>query len=229
MPLPDLVIFDFDGVLVDSEIIAAEVEAELLAEVGVRIEPEDLIARYAGLTFKEILLRIEREENVPLPASLLDHCHAEVDRRLQAEVRAVDGAERTIRSVGERFCIASNSAPARIAMMLERTSLAPLFNGNVFSALNIRGGRPKPAPDVFLHAAERMGADPARTVVLEDSVHGVTAAKSAGMRVIGFVGGAHSWPGHAEVLAEAGAETVVRRHADVPATITALMSWSEPL
>lgn len=225
--MPDLVIFDCDGVIVDSEIIAATVEAELLAEAGVQITPEDIMARYSGLTFKDILLTIEREYGVPLSAALLDRCHAEVDRRLQANVRAVEGVERAIAAAG-RACIASNSNADRIAMMLRTAGLSRLFNGNIYSAFDVPNGRPKPAPDVFLHAAKAMGAEPARTIVLEDSIHGVAAARAAGMRVIGFTGGAHSYPGHADALTEAGAETVVRRHADVAATIAALMLWEEP-
>lgn len=229
MTMPDLVIFDCDGVIVDSEIIAATVEAELLAEAGVAIAPEDIMARYAGLTFRDILLAVERDAEVPLSASLLDRCHAEVDRRLATELSAVDGVERAIAHSGERFCIASNSNAERIAMMLRKTGLSGLFNGNIYSAFDVPNGKPKPAPDVFLHAARQMGAEPARTIVIEDSVHGVKAAKAAGMRVIGFTGGAHSWPGHADALTEAGAETVVRRHAEVPATIQALMLWEEPV
>lgn len=224
---PDLVIFDFDGVVVDSEVIAAAVEAELLADAGVAVTPEEIMARYAGLTFKDILLAVEREHGAPLSASLLDRCHAEVDRRLKASVKAIDGAERAVREFGERVCVASNSNPTRIAMMLETSGLRHLFNGNIFTAFDDPECRPKPAPDVFLRAAKGMNADPALCIVVEDSVHGVTAARAAGMRVIGFTGGSHSWPGHADLLSEAGAETVVRRHLNIPATVAALAAWSE--
>ncbi len=225
---PDLVIFDFDGVIVDSEIIAAAVEAELLAGAGVDITAADITARYSGLTFKDILLAVEREHGVPLSASLLDQCHGEVDRRLKASVRAIEGAERAVLTFGDRTCVASNSNPSRIAMMLKTAGLAHLFGERIFSAFDSADLRPKPAPDVFLRAATLMGSDPARAVVIEDSVHGVTAARAAGMRVVGFTGGAHTWLGHADMLTEAGAETVVRRHADIPATITALLAWTEP-
>ncbi len=225
---PDLVIFDFDGVIVDSEIIAAAVEAELLADAGVEITAADITERYSGLTFKDILLAVEREHGVPLSASLLDRCHGEVDRRLQASVRAIEGAEQAVRAFGDRACVASNSNPSRIAMMLKTARLTDLFAGRIFSAFDSADIRPKPAPDVFLRAASAMGTEPAHAVVIEDSVHGVTAAHAAGMRVIGFTGGAHTWLGHADMLTEAGAETVVRRHADVPATVAALIAWAEP-
>ena len=86
--------------------------------------------------------------------------------------------------------------------------------------------KPKPAPDVFLHAAKTLGADPANTFVIEDSVHGISGAKAAGMRVIGFTGASHSYPGHADALTEAGAETVIRRWADFRGVVAALSEWS---
>ena len=227
LTLPDLVIFDFDGVLVDSEIIAADVEAKLLTAAGHRMEAADIAERYAGLTFRDILIRIEKETGAILQASIIDTCEKEVDRRLKSEVRAIEGAASAISAVGPRSCICSNSSGPRIAMLLEKTGLAPFFPGRIFSAFDTPSGKPKPSPDVFLYGAAQMGADPAKTIVIEDSSHGVHAAKAAGMRVIGFAGGSHSWPGHADVLTEAGAETVVRRHADLPATIKALMAWSE--
>ena len=111
--------------------------------------------------------------------------------------------------------------------MLVRTGLKRFFEGRVFSALETPTGKPKPAPDVFLFAAEAMGADPALTFVIEDSVHGIAAAKAAGMRVIGFTGAAHSYPGHADHLTEAGAETVIRRWPEYVPTLAALAAWSE--
>ena len=112
--------------------------------------------------------------------------------------------------------------------MLERTGMARFFaDEEVISALSIPSGRTKPAPDVFLVAAERFGADPAETFVVEDSVHGIHGAKAAGMRVIGFTGASHSYPGHADALTEAGAETVIRRWADFPGVLAALAEWSD--
>ena len=110
--------------------------------------------------------------------------------------------------------------------MLEKTRLLPYFAGRIFSSLETPTGKPKPAPDVFLHAAKTLGADPRNTFVIEDSVHGIAGAKAAGMRVIGFTGAAHSYAGHADALTEAGAETVIRRWADFPAVVAALSEWS---
>ena len=99
--------------------------------------------------------------------------------------------------------------------------------GTIFSSLDTPSKKPKPAPDVFLHAAAAMAADPARTFVIEDSVHGIAGARAAGMRVIGFTGASHSYPGHADALTEAGAETVIRRWADFKGVVAALSEWSE--
>lgn len=226
---PQLIIFDCDGVLVDSEIIAARVEAAMITEAGFAITPEEMMERYSGLTSQDILLRIEAESQVPFQATLLDRMKETLDRKLASDVRAIDGAASAVAAVRSPFCICSNSTLSRIEAMLTRTRMLPLFEGRIFSARDIPSRRTKPAPDVFLHAAERMSADPASTFVIEDSVHGVTGAKAAGMRVIGFTGASHTFPGHADRLTEAGAETVISRWSDFAGTVAALSEWSEPV
>ena len=223
----DLVIFDCDGVLVDSEIVAARVEADLLTKAGYPIDAAELARTYAGLTFKDIMLRIEKESQQVFQASLIDDAEKLVDRRLSAEVRAIEGARSAVAGVTSKRCICSNSRAQRLEMMLGRTGLLPFFQGTIFSALETASARPKPAPDIFLHAAEAMNADPRRTFVIEDSVHGVSGACAAGMRVIGFTGASHTHPGHADLLTEAGAETVIHRWADFAAVLAALAEWSE--
>ena len=226
MSQPQLVIFDCDGVLVDSEIIASRVEAELLTEAGYPIDPEELAARFAGLTFRDILLRVEKEAGIPVQASLLDREKAALDKALRS-VAAIDGVHQAVAAAGPVRCICSNSAPERLEMMLTSTGLKPLFGDRIFSSVATPTRKPKPAPDVFLHAASEMGVAPRNCFVLEDSVHGIAGAKAAGMRVIGFTGGAHTWPGHADALTEAGAETVIRRWADLPAVLSALTEWAD--
>lgn len=227
MTQPDLVIFDCDGVLVDSEVIAARVEAELLTEAGFEISAEELFEVYAGLTFKDIMLRIEEQSQIPFQASLIGRAEELVDRRLSAEVRVIEGAHEAVAAVAGKRCICSNSRPQRLDIMLEKTRLLPFFKGSVFSSCGAEIMKPKPAPDVFLHAAAVMEADAAKTFVIEDSVHGITGAKGAGMRVIGFTGAAHTYPGHADALMEAGAETVIRRWADFRGVLAALSEWSD--
>lgn len=223
----DLVIFDCDGVLVDSEIVAARVEADMITAAGYPIDAADISERYAGLTFRDILIRVEQEAHMPFQASLIDQAEALVDKKLAREVQAIDGVKAAVASVTAKRCICSNSRGERLDMMLTKTGLKPLFAGHVFSALETPSGKPKPAPDVFLYAAEKMQADPARTFVIEDSVHGIHGARGAGMRVIGFTGGSHSYPGHADALTEAGAETVISRWRDLIPVLTALAEWSD--
>ncbi|RUW27061.1 HAD family phosphatase [Mesorhizobium sp. M4B.F.Ca.ET.013.02.1.1] len=226
MPQPDLVIFDCDGVLVDSEIIAARIEAELLTSAGYEISAEELAETYAGLTFKDIMMRVEVKSAIPFQASLIGRAEELVDRKLRSDVRAIDGAREAVAAVTVRRCVCSNSRTERVEFMLEKVGLLPFFAGRIFSGLDIPSKKTKPAPDVFLYAAERLNADPKNTFVIEDSVHGVTGARTAGMRVIGFTGAAHSYPGHADALTEAGAETVIRRWAELKSVIAALSEWS---
>jgi len=227
MPQPDLVIFDCDGVLVDSEIVAARIEAELLTSAGFEISAEELSETYAGLTFKDIMMRVEEKSQIPFQASLIDRAEAMVDRKLRSDVRAIDGVREAVAAVTAPRAVCSNSRTERVEFMLEKVGLLPFFAGRIFSGLDIPSKKPKPAPDVFLYAAEKLGANPKNTFVIEDSVHGITGARAAGMRVIGFTGASHSYPGHADALTEAGAETVIRRWAELNSTIAALSEWSE--
>lgn len=223
----ELVIFDCDGVLIDSEIIAAEVEAQLLSRNGYRIEPQEIGERYSGLPWKAILMEIEASAGIPFSASLIDEAERLVDERLAREVRIIDGTEEAVRSIKRPKCICSNSSSERLRLSLGHVGLYEAFAPNVFSALEVGTKKGKPAPDIFLYAAKAMGADPAGSVVIEDSVHGVTGARAAGMRVIGFTGASHTYSSHAHRLIEAGAETVINRMRDLPATIEAFEVWSD--
>lgn len=224
MAAPEFVIFDCDGVLVDSEIIAARAEAKLLSSVGYEITPEEMAERFAGLTFKDILLAVEAEANIPIPASLLTDVDKEIDRRLGREVKAIEGAAALLQSIALPFALCSNSGYKRLDISLNRTGLKP-FIGTIYSAKDEADIREKPAPDVYLHAATIADAKPDRTFVLEDSTHGVHGALQAGMRVIGFTGAGHTYPGHADKLLDAGAETVIARLADFKGTMEALAGF----
>ncbi|ULR43234.1 HAD family hydrolase [Rhizobium sp. K102] len=221
----DLIIFDCDGVLVDSEIIAAEVESALLTEAGYPIGAEEMGERFAGMTWHNILLQIEREASIPLSATLLDKSEQLLDTRLAQDVKAIPGVEFAVSRLAMKRCICSNSSTKRLDMMLGKVGLKPLFAPNIFSAKDLGPDRVKPKPDIFLHGASRMGVSPDRTVVVEDSVHGVHAARAAGMRVIGFTGASHSYPAHADKLTDAGAETVISRMNDLPGVVAALAAW----
>ena len=223
----DLIIFDCDGVLVDSEIIAADVESKLLTEAGYPISVEEMAERFAGMTWKNILLQVEREASIPLSASLLDKSETLLDIRLERDVQPIAAVEFAVSRLSMKRCICSNSSSKRLDMMLGKVGLKPLFAPNIFSAKDLGPDRAKPKPDIYLHGAKQFRVEPSRCLVVEDSVHGVHAARAAGMRVIGFTGGKHTYPTHADRLTDAGAETVIARMTELPQMVEALKNWTE--
>ncbi|MGI2035241.1 HAD family hydrolase [Rhizobium panacihumi] len=221
----DLIIFDCDGVLVDSEIIAAQVESHLLTEAGYPISAEEMGERFAGLTWRDILLQIEKEADIPLSASLLDKSEKLLDARLARDVKVIEGVKFALARLTTQRCICSNSSSARLDMMLTKVGLKPYFENHIYSAKDLGPDRVKPKPDIFLHGAQQFGVAPERCLVIEDSSHGVHGARAAGMRVIGFTGASHTYPSHADRLTDAGAETVISRMSDLPAMVAALAEW----
>jgi len=221
----DLIIFDCDGVLVDSEIIAAEVESKLLTDAGYPISTEEMGERFAGMTWRNILFEVEREASIPLSASLLDKSEKLLDLKLANDVQAIPGVPLALSRLPMPRCICSNSSAARLDMMLSKVGYLKLFAPHIYSAKDLGADRVKPKPDIFLHGAKQMNASPANTIVVEDSIHGVQAARAAGMRVIGFTGASHTYPSHADRLTDAGAETVVSRMTDLPGVVMALAEW----
>jgi HAD superfamily hydrolase (TIGR01509 family) len=220
-----LFIFDCDGVLVDSEILAARVDSELLTKAGYPITPEEVIQRFAGLTAEAFMRVVEEEMGHPLPSDFHDDQRSELDDLLAREVTAVAGVEDMLERIDGPRCIGSNSTDERLKLMLTRTGLYDRFRPYIYSARQVGDGQPKPSPNVYRHAIKEFGVDPREALIVEDSVFGVRAAKAAGARVVGFTGGAHSWQGHADMLTEAGAATVIKRFADLPAVADALVAW----
>jgi HAD superfamily hydrolase (TIGR01509 family) len=218
-----LIVFDCDGVLIDSEIISAQVDSELLKELGYEISAQDLAHRFAGFTTERIFRLVGEEMGRQAPEELIRRAEIETDLRLQDRVEPIPGVQEMLDRLDDPRCICSNSRPERLKISLEKAGLWDRFRPYVFSARDV--GEGKPAPDVFLHAAKVFEVTPDEAIVIEDSVAGVTGAVRAGMRVIGFTGASHSWPGHGDALSEAGAVTVVRRLSDVPATVEALREW----
>ncbi|HEX2135456.1 MAG TPA: HAD family phosphatase [Microvirga sp.] len=214
-----LLIFDCDGVLVDSEPLACRIDAEALTALGFPFTPEEIMRRFVGASLKDMVARIEAEHGRPLPSDFGARLTCSLLARFETELKPIAGVREAVLALPHRRCVASSSAPDRIALSLRVTGLADLF-GHAFSAVDVKRG--KPAPDLFLHAAERMGTAPRDCLVIEDSVFGIEAARSAGMRVIGFVGGGHCGPGHGGQLAAAGADLVVERMQSLPEAVAAL-------
>ena len=186
MPISHL-IFDCDGVLVDSEPLSMRIDVELLAEAGVRMSEDEAHARFVGKTFAAMIEDVSREFGVSFPPGL----SAEKDRRLldlyRRELKPVDGLLAALQDIGPMvFGIASNSPEDRVAAALDIAGLRPWFTGPITTFEHVARG--KPAPDVFIEAARRADTPPQSCLVIEDSVTGVTAAVAAGCRVLGFTG-----------------------------------------
>jgi HAD superfamily hydrolase (TIGR01509 family) len=217
---PALVIFDCDGVLIDSEPLACAAEAEELTRIGFAITAAEVARRFVGLPDTAVHALVERELGRALPPDHGARCEARVMAQFRAGLKALPGAAETIAGLPFRRCVASSSRPARLALGLIETGLYELFYPHVFSSVLVARG--KPAPDLFLHAAASLGVPPDGCLVLEDSLPGVAAAGAAGMRVLGFTGGGHCGPGHGERLLDAGAAALVERFADLPEAIARL-------
>lgn len=223
----DLVMLDCDGVLIDSEYLATVVESERYTAWGYEITPEDVSRRFAGLAEEEIARRIAEETQRTLPDGWAADMKTAVVERIAAECELIEGADAMVASLPHPVCVCSNSAMDTLRRTLGRVGLWDTLGEVTFSARDLGVERMKPEPDVYLVAAERFGVDPRRGIVVEDSVHGVAGGVAAGARVIGFTGGRHTYQGHGEALSEAGATTIVSRHADVAPTIAALDGWDE--
>ena len=199
---PDLVVFDCDGVLVDSERLTVGVEARVLTELGWPMDAAEVVARWMGGTSAAQIADVAARLGPETAARFDDLTTAEVHAAFATDLAAVPGVADLVdhlHDAGVLTCVASSGSHERMALTLGLTGLRDRFDGRIFSATEVAHG--KPAPDLFLHAAERMGADPARCAVIEDSVHGVRAGVAAGMQVYGYAGGLSA----PDALAAAGA------------------------
>lgn len=201
----DLVIFDFDGVLVDSEILACRVWADYLTELGFPVSLKDMVTKYTGQTVTQVKQKLETRFLRNLPDDFLPVTNQKVEDLFRDELIPVDGASSFIEKLSCPYCIASGSTERVIGDCLKYTGLDKHISLDVvFSAWNVPHG--KPAPDVFLLAAQKMNTAPEKCLVIEDSVAGVTAGKAAGMTVFGFCAGTHCQKDHAQLLKQAGAD-----------------------
>ena len=224
MPAIELVIFDCDGTLMDSEQIAAEVECAAYNELGANMTPADFQGRFAGTSTDHVRAEMERELGRAVPDDHARRIDEEILRRFRTEVKTVPGAAAVLDRFDQPRCVCSNSTMEKLEAELRRGELWDRFRPYVFSAHDLEGVSEKPAPDVFLHACQEFEVEPRRAIVLEDSVSGVAAARAAGCRTVGFAGTARG-KSHADLLTEAGAETVIFRLGDFPELIEVFGEW----
>jgi len=185
----ELIIFDCDGVLINSEELASEVCVTAVAELGLHLTPQQYADRYAGNPVAEIWKRVAHDIGRELPEGFRERVDQLVRKRFETELSPIEGVADVLTALDHPRCVASSTQLPLLKANLERVGLIQHFDPHVFSGSQVKRG--KPAPDVFLYAASQMGADPAHCLVIEDSLAGVTAARRAGMHVIGFTGGGH--------------------------------------
>jgi HAD superfamily hydrolase (TIGR01509 family) len=183
----ELVIFDCDGVLIDSERLSIKVDVLVLRELGWPLSEAEVIERFVGRSDRETQLAIEAHLGRKLPHDWQEQVTARYHELFAGELSPVEGVLEALDRITLPSCIASSGTHAHLRYTLSLTGLYDRFAGRIFSAEDV--GRGKPAPDLFLHAAEQMAAGPAACVVVEDSRAGVEAARAAGMRVLAFAGG----------------------------------------
>jgi HAD superfamily hydrolase (TIGR01509 family) len=201
----DLIIFDCDGVLVDSEPLAMQVLIAAIGAQGPAITPAMAYRDYLGRSLSSISASLLDSHGMPLGPAALNSMRSDLYALYRRELRASPGLPNILNQLIIPFCVASSSQPERIRISLELTGMLAAFEPNIFSATMVKNG--KPAPDLFLHAARAMGVAPANCLVIEDSPAGITAARAAGMAVFGYLGGSH--------IAPAGlADTIAALHPD---------------
>jgi HAD superfamily hydrolase (TIGR01509 family) len=212
----DLVIYDCDGTLIDTETLYGEISLAMCQEAGLSHWTLDhYVDQLVGIPWADGMKIIESALGRPLPADFETRIEEAVALRLESELRALPGVREALSAMAGRRCVASSTVLEPLRRNLALAGLIDLFDPHVFSASQVKRG--KPAPDVFLFAAAEMGAEPGRSLVLEDSVPGVLAARAAGMQVAGFTGVAHDKRRMRERLLAAGAAGVVDDFRDWPA------------
>lgn len=215
--LSSAILFDCDGVLVDSEVIYNQVELRRLSSIGLSYDPVVYKTRFTGLHGRDFIAEIKADyaalNKGDFPATFEQDMVEEMYRRIETELQAISGIHDLLdRHDGPR-AVASSSALTRLKRKLQITGLMSFFDDHVYSGDQVENG--KPAPDLFLHAASRLGVPPSSCLVLEDSVNGVRAGRAAGMTVWGFTGGGHADPDLKNRLAGAGASQVVSSFEDM--------------
>jgi HAD superfamily hydrolase (TIGR01509 family) len=203
----ELIIFDCDGVLVDSEPIINRAHAHVLTACGYPISEQNLVERFCGMSDREMIEIIEREWGHALPTSYAEHVGLMIEAEFRQSLAPIAGVAEALDSLTLPICVASSSSLEQIRQKLKITGLLGRFGEHLFSATMVARG--KPAPDLFLYAAQHLTTAPERCLVIEDSPAGIDAALAAGMTAIGFSGGSHCGPEHGARLEKHGAPLVI--------------------
>ncbi|MEC8371172.1 MAG: HAD-IA family hydrolase [Pseudomonadota bacterium] len=205
------VIFDCDGVLVDSEVLALEIELISLKEIGLEFDIEAYQKRHLGTTstefFREIAADYQAKFDAPLPNGFRETIGKRYREAFSTRLQIIDGVHDLLSSLDCPVAVASGSSPEGLAVKLAQVEIEAFFGEHVYSSHQVERG--KPAPDLFLFAACALGISPADCIVVEDSAKGIRAAVAAGMRAVGFTGGGHCLNGHGTGLLEEGADLVI--------------------
>jgi len=211
----DLILFDCDGVLVDSERISASCVAEALRDAGYPTDDASILERFMGMSNPAMCNIIEHEMGRPLPINFIGNLSQRIIEVSEVELQPIAGVAEAVDQLDAPYCVASSSHPNRVRRSLEIAGLIDRLGQYIFSASMVERG--KPAPDLFQYASDTIGARPDRCVVVEDSEAGVRAGKAAGMFVLGFTGGSHvTSTFHGPKLAAAGADVVFSAMAELP-------------
>ncbi len=201
---PALIIFDCDGVLVDSEPIANRILAQSLSKEGYECSFEDSIEKFVGRDLTTIVNQVETELGRELSERFFEQLQAQTYATFQKYLKPVPGIGAVLGKISLPKCVASSGTIDKIEFTLTLTGLRHHFGSAVFSASQVPRG--KPYPDLFLHAAQQFSVSPNACIVVEDSIPGVLGARAAGMHVLGYAGGTHVRPNHDHLLTEAGAQ-----------------------
>ncbi len=208
------IIFDCDGVLIDSEILSFAVDERMLPEYGITLNAGELARGFGGVAYREMVADLNARFGVDIdPVAYQERCEAELARTFETDLKVIAGIPDLLTGLLVPFALASGSDLARLDLCLGLTGLSEFFQDRIFSAEQVARG--KPAPDVFLLASGSCGWEPESCLVIEDSPSGVIAAKEAGMRRVGFLGGAHRSEKDEDILRDAGAEYVASNSADL--------------
>lgn len=214
----DLVIFDCDGVLINSEEIILDTEIAFVEKfVNFKIDKEDFVGKFTGLAEDKWIDAIHQLQDPPYSRPILsedlDSLKDQMHRLVMKHVRPVTGISNFLERSSVPACVASNSGFENLKTKLKTVGLIDFFKDNIFSADQVSFG--KPEPDLFIYAAKQMGVSPDRCLVIEDSSNGVKAARTAGMKVLGFIGGGHCSKAHGDILMACGADMIIKHFSEI--------------